>query len=246
MSVPRQIARITRHLELGQNPVAKIDPRLAPAYTIAEAARYLQIPQPTVRSWVVGRDYPRQSGQARFEPVVKLPKDPSHRLSFRNLIELAALRALRKEHEFKLSAVREALQFAQHELGVSALLASRDLYACARPGELFLDRYGQLINLNRAGQLGIRAVLQGLLARIQWDNKLAVRFFPPLPNRPEAKSVMLDPTVSFGRPVLTRLGVTTAVIVDRINAGEGPAEVAQDYGATDEEIMDALAYERAA
>ena len=71
---------------------------------------------------------------------------------------------MRKEHEFKLSAVREALKFAEQKLGVSALLASRDLYACARPGE---------------GQLGIRSVLQGLLARIQWDNKLAVRFFPP-------------------------------------------------------------------
>lgn len=44
---------------------------------------------------------------------------------------------------------------------------------------------------------------------------------------------MLDPTVSFGRPVLTRLGVKTAVIVDRINAGEEPATVARDYGATD-------------
>lgn len=224
--------------------MARIDPRLAPAYTIAEAARYLRIPTPTVRSWVVGRHYPRQSGQARFEPIVTLPGDPSHRLSFRNLIELAALRALRTEHEFKLSAVREALQFARRDLGVSALLASRDLYA--HPGQLFLDHYGQLINLNRAGQLGIWAVLQGLLARIQWDKGLAVRFFPPLPSRPEASSIMLDPTVSFGRPVLARLGVTTAVIVDRINAGEELAEVAKDYGAANEEIMDALAYERAA
>ena len=35
-----------------------------------------------------------------------------HRLSFRNLIEMAALRALRTEHEFKLSAVRTALDYA--------------------------------------------------------------------------------------------------------------------------------------
>jgi uncharacterized protein (DUF433 family) len=34
--------------------------------------------------------------------------------------------------------------------------------------------------------------------------------------------------------------------VDRINAGEEPAAVAKDYGATQDEIMDALAYERAA
>ena len=68
---------------------------------------------------------------------------------------------------------------------------------------------------------GEGAVLQGLLRRILWDKGLAVRFFPPLPSRPEAKSVMLDPRVSFGRPVLARLGVSTAVIVDRINAGGG-------------------------
>jgi len=224
--------------------VAKLDPRIAPAYSVAQAAHYLKIPAPTVRSWVLGRDYPRRSGKARFKPVVVTPSDPEHRISFRNLIELTALRALRTEHEFKLSAVRTALDYAGRELGVSDLLASPDLYT--RPGELFLERYGQLINLNRAGQLGIQAVLQGLLQRIQWDKRLPVRFFPPLPSRPEAKSVMLDPKVSFGRPVLARLGVSTAVIVDRINAGEDKAALSKDYGATDEEIMDALAYERAA
>jgi uncharacterized protein (DUF433 family) len=217
---------------------------LAPAYSISQAARYLKIPAPTVRSWVLGRDYPRRSGQARFKPVIVLPPGAHKKLSFRNLIELAALRALRTEHDFELSAVRAALDYAQRELHVSHLLASRDLYA--KPGELFLDRYGQLINLNRAGQLGIRAVLQGLLQRIQWDKDLAVRFFPPLSSRPEARSIMLDPTVSFGRPVLVRSGVSTSVIVDRVNAGDSPSDLAADYGATDAEIMDALAYERAA
>lgn len=237
-------ARIRNLSDHGVRPVAKLDPQLAPAYTVPEAARYLRIPLPTIRSWVMGRDYPRRAGMARFRPVIVTPKDSSHRLSFRNLVELAALRALRTEHGLKLSAVREALQFAEKKLGTDAPLASRELFASA--GELFLQRYGQLINLNRAGQLGIWAVLQGLMRRIKWDDRLPVSFFPPVPNRPESQSVMLDPTVSFGRPVLARLGITTSVIVDRINAGEQPAAVAKDYGATQDEIMDALAYERAA
>jgi uncharacterized protein (DUF433 family) len=224
--------------------VARIDPRLAPAYTVAQAAHYLRIPAPTVRSWVLGRDYPRRSGQGRFDPVISLPEDPEHRLSFRNLIELAALRALRTEHEFKLSAVRAAMAYARKKLGVADLLASQDLYA--RPGELFLEHYGQLINLNRAGQLGIHAVLQGLLQRIQWQRGLAVRFFPVVSGRPDSRSVMLDPEIAFGRPVLARQRVSTSVIVDRINAGEDAASVAADYGATPDEILDALAYERAA
>jgi len=115
--------------------VAKLDPRLAPAYSIAQAAHYLKIPAPTVRSWVLGRDYPRQSGKGRFKPVVVTPVDPDHRLSFRNLIEMAALRALRTEHEFKLSAVRTALDYAGQELAVTDLLASK-AYTPARASSL--------------------------------------------------------------------------------------------------------------
>jgi uncharacterized protein (DUF433 family) len=224
--------------------VANLDPRLTPAYTVSQASRYLRIPAPTVRSWVSGRNYQRAAGKARFEPVIATARGEKAKISFRNLIELAALRALRTEHGFKLSAVRQALNYARKELHVEDLLASRDLYA--KPGELFLERYGELINLSRAGQLGIRAVLQGLLRRIEWDKGLAVRFFPPLPNRPECRTVMLDPTVSFGRPVVARIGVSTSVIVDRVNAGEDPVALASDYGATADEILDAIAYERAA
>jgi hypothetical protein len=32
------------------------DARLLPAYTLGEAARYLRLPLPTLRAWVVGRD----------------------------------------------------------------------------------------------------------------------------------------------------------------------------------------------
>lgn len=224
--------------------MGKVDPRLAPAYAIAEASRYLKIPGPTIRSWVMGRDYPKQSGKGRFTPVVVLPDDPSRLLSFRNLIELAALRALRTEHEFKLSAVREALSYAREKLKVTNLLASKELYAA--PGELFLDRYGELISLNKAGQLGIKAMLEGLVRRIEWEKNLPCRFFPLVPNRTEARTVLIDPRISFGRPVIARLGVSTGVIVDRVNAGESPKDLAEDYGATQDEIMDALAYERAA
>ncbi len=224
--------------------MAQIDPKLAPAYAIAEASRYLKIPTPTIRSWVSGRTYPKRSGKGLFAPVVALPDDPSHLLSFRNLMELAALRALRTEHEFKLSAVREALAYAREKLGVEDLLVSKDLYA--KPGELFLSQYGKLINQNKEGQLGNKAVLNGLLKRIEWDKKLPCRLFPILPNRTEARTVVLDPRVRFGHPTIARIGVSTGVIVDRVNAGESVDALVDDYGATHDEIMDALAYERAA
>jgi hypothetical protein len=40
--------------------------------------------------------------------------------------------------------------------------------------------------------------------------------------------------------VLAGPGVSTAVVVDRISAGEDKKALAKDYGATEEEIMDDL------
>jgi uncharacterized protein (DUF433 family) len=224
--------------------MAKLDPRLAPVYTIREAARHVRVPASTVRSWINCREYSARSDTQLTEPMGRASHDPSHRLSFRILIELAALRVLRTQCEFNLSAVRSALDYACGDLKAPELLASRDLYT--RPGAIFLGRYGEIIGLKRAGQLGIQAVLQGLQQRIRWEGAQAVAFFPPPPNRPEAKSVMIDPRISFGRPIIARLGVTTSAVVGRVNAGEDPAQIARDYGATRDEIMDAVAYERAA
>ncbi len=46
------------------------DPRELPAYSIAEAAKYLRLPEATLRSWVAGRPYPTTAGQHFFRPVI--------------------------------------------------------------------------------------------------------------------------------------------------------------------------------
>ena len=42
------------------------DLRNQPAYTLAEATRYLKLPAATLRSWVAGRPYPKRKGMGRF------------------------------------------------------------------------------------------------------------------------------------------------------------------------------------
>lgn len=60
------------------------------------------------------------------------------------------------------------------------------------------------------------------------------------------------PTLSFwnlievGRPVVLRAGVSTAAIVDRIDAGEEIEALADDYELSPHEITQAVFYERAA
>lgn len=190
-----------------------LSPEEKPRYSIARAAHYLHVSPSTLRSWVRGRDYPVKGGVEHWRPLIKA----ADLLSFNNLIEAYVLRALRVDHKMKMPAVREALDYAQREFGISRLLLSAELQAT--PGNVFLERFGQLINLNRSGQLAARQ--------------------PP-------QLVMIDPEVSFGRPILAGRGVRTATIISRIDAGEEPQDVAQDYGLEPEELEAAISYERAA
>ena len=142
------------------------DLRLKPRYMIAEAARYIPgLSASTLRSWVLGRRYPADNGYRFFEPLIPLADG---RLSFVNLVEAHVLLALRKQHQLKIRAVRAALDYAQTELRLDHLLTRRELLVA--PGNLFLDRFGQLINLSKAGQLALRSVLEAHLRRVTFDD----------------------------------------------------------------------------
>ncbi|MBI3919587.1 MAG: DUF433 domain-containing protein [Betaproteobacteria bacterium] len=69
------------------------DLRDQPAYTLAEAARYLKLPVATLRSSVAGRPYPKAEGTARFQPLIHPPSRQPPALSFWNLIEAHVLRS---------------------------------------------------------------------------------------------------------------------------------------------------------
>ncbi|WP_235181487.1 hypothetical protein [Limnospira platensis] len=47
-----------------------------PIYTIADTARYLHIPLPTLKTWVNGRSYPTQKGDQDFLPLIQRPQSP--------------------------------------------------------------------------------------------------------------------------------------------------------------------------
>ena len=156
------------------------------------------------------------------------------------------LRALRTEHGVPIKAVREALEYAGKAYRIDRLLLSPTLRTDA--GELFLDRYGELVNLSRSGQLAMRKLLEAYLRRVDWDLKDApVRLYPFIRGEiPDEKTIAIDPSIAFGRPVVTRKSISTAVIADRIDAGESVEDLAEDYGLEPEEIEEAVLYERAA
>jgi uncharacterized protein (DUF433 family) len=223
------------------------DPRDLPVYTVAEAARYLGLSPATLRSWVVGRRYPRAKETAFFEPIIQPCDSSTPRLSFKNLVEAHVLRALRAEHKVSIKAVRLALNFAEREYRITRLLLSPALRT--NIGNLFIDKYGELVNLSKSGQIAIKKILQEHLERVVWDSvKLPMRLFPFLRGYhvDTSKVIVIDPLISFGRPVIRRKSISTAVIADRIDAGESVEDLAEDYNLEREEVEEAIIYERAA
>jgi uncharacterized protein (DUF433 family) len=228
-------------------PARTDDIRNQPAYGPAEAARYLRLPVATLRSWVVGRAYPKADGQAAFHPLIKPAKRQPLQVSFFNLIEAHVLRALRTDHGVAIGELRKAIAYAEKALNIDRLLLRQELRTHA--GQVFLDRYAQLINLSASGQLALRKVLEEHLKRVDWDEwKFPVRLYPytGADRAPQDRPIAIDPKISFGRPVLLRAGVSTAAIADRIDAGETVEALAEDYDLSRDEIEEAVLYSRAA
>jgi uncharacterized protein (DUF433 family) len=221
--------------------------RNQPAYGAAEAARYLRLPAATLRTWLVGREYPKGAAHARFHPLIKPARGQPLQLSFYNLIEAHVLRALRTEHGVALAELRKAIAFAQKKLQLNRLLLSPELRTHA--GQVFLDHYVELINLSASGQLAMRKMFESHLQRVEWDAwKFPVRLYPYIdtPATSNVRPIAIDPHVAFGRPVVVRTGVSTAAIANRLDAGESVEALAEDYDLSRDEIEQAVLYSRAA
>ena len=78
-------------------------------------------------------------------------------------------------------------------------------------------------------------------------NALPFRLYPLPPGVSHgAKTIVIDPRISFGRPTIAGSGVSTEALISRIDAGETVDALADDYGLRPDQIDDAVLYERAA
>lgn len=217
------------------------DVREAPAYSVSEAAHYLRIPASTIRWWVTGRCYHPGIGHQIFKPIIELPEKDSVLLSFINMVEVHVLDAIRRKHRIPFEKVRIALQYLMKEFHSRHPLAEGEFETDGI--NLFVQKYGQLINISQAGQLAIRQLLEAHLLRIERDpSGLPLKLYPFTRKRElqEPKAVVIDPYISFGRPVLAGTGIATSVIAERYKAGESMDQLAQDYGRKRLEIEEAI------
>lgn len=213
------------------------DMRLMPAYSVREVALYLDIPRSTLHAWL--------KGQRGFKAVIESAASNPATLSFVNLVEAHVLASIRRTERVPLPKVRAAIRFVRQRLGVDRPLADQQFETDGV--DLFVQRLGALVNVSQEGQGVMREMVEAALRRISRDpTGMPIRLYPF--TRPgqvargtdDERLIVIDPEVSFGRPVLIGTGIPTAVIAERFTAGDTADELADDYGTTRDAVEEAL------
>lgn len=221
------------------------DLREFPAYSIPEAAGYLRLPVSTLRAWLLGQRYRAGDVPRFFKPVIEIADRKDRQLSFINLVEAFVLAGIRREHEIPLPKVRKAVDYLRRTFNTNRPLADEQFETDGI--DLFVEKMGALIGATQEGQIQMRDVIRDRLKRIRRDPKglpEKIVLFPARSGKAGSTDVVIDPKLSFGRPVLDRFGVRTAILAERFDAGEDINVLAEEYSAPAEAIQNAIRCER--
>jgi uncharacterized protein (DUF433 family) len=221
-----------------------------PLYTVAEAARIVDVPPSTLATWAKGyvRRPPGRADVTGAPVVTFVPPDRSGdpSIPFVGLAETLVLAAVRRSG-VPMQRVRPALLTLQDELGLEHALASKKLYTDG--AELLFD-YGEsrrdtpegrlVLNLVvvRSGQRVFVEAIEAYLRRIDY----APDGYPRLIHVPayEHADVVVDPTRAFGAPVFERGGARVEDVLGRFWAGESLDELSDEFGVPAEQLEDVV------
>src|SRR5207248_8535916 len=177
------------------------DPRLSPAYSVTEAAHYLRMPEGTLRSWIVGRWYPVGGQSKRSRPLIYRHDPQGQYLSFINLVEAHVLAAIRRRHGVKLPKVRTALDYVKRQFKIERPLIDQTFQTDGL--DLFVERYGDLINASREGQQAMKEIISVYLKRIERDAKgLPIKLYPFTRDTKSDAAPKSDPRVVVMNPAV--------------------------------------------
>lgn len=214
-----------------------MDIRYLPSYGVSEVASYLRLPQSTLRDWL-GR-------RANFKPLIAPARDERPvSLSFINLVEAYVLASIRRQHGLSMVMVRRGLEFVSRKYPSDNPLAEKTFETDGL--SLFLREACITYDISRGeGQL-VFEIVRKYLKRIERDPKgYPVKLYPfsGRGGPDEPRLILIDPKISFGRPILSEIYVPVESIIERYRGGESISELAEDYECEPQKIEESLRYQ---
>jgi uncharacterized protein (DUF433 family) len=241
------------------------DPRELPVYGPREAAACLNIPETTLLRWTaghlgVGPVLTVDEGQRRLSFFNLLEAFVIDELRRRSRFSLQELRRIIDELRSEYPQLRYPL--AQVDVSVAKEVPPHEYDIVSTSGirfrkepkrrpraELFTQTPGEpLVSISGHGRsLVLTEVLQDFLKRVEKRPlEGVVRLYPFITRdrNPDApRTVAVDPTVAFGKPVIAGTGIPTAAVYQLFNSGDQIREIAEEYDRDPGEIEAAIRYE---
>lgn len=210
-------------------------------YTQAEAARYARISSTRrVTHWLFGSG----SAEPVIEPEISDRPKGDRIVTFRDFVQLLAIRAIRIEKKVSLQKVREALEEARSRYGME--------HPFAEPHTTYLfggdivvippGRQDDLVRITgKKGQQAIKEVAELYMEDLVFGDKggLASQFRVFANDNLE---VRMDPRVHLGQPFLPACRYPAEVLVRAFEAEGGIESAARCYGVEPRHIKLALRF----
>jgi len=212
-------------------------------YTLAEAERLTGAARREIHRWLFGYRY-----RDRFSPPLWQTELSSHQeigryLSFRDLLELRIVKAF-VQYKVPLTVIRSAIRNAEQIFSTRYPFTTHRFLTDGR--SVFyeaLHEHGdvELTDLVRRQIVFEHIIRPELYAGIEFSKSgEATKWFPVK----QSKRIVLDPNVSFGKPVIAKAGIKTEVLAASYAAEKNKKVVAALYGVSVPDVEAALRYER--
>lgn len=195
----------------------------APAYSIAEASRLVDMKPWTVRRYLKGYEY-NYSYLGHVQRSIQPPviKDDQERETYASFLDLMDLVFVREFliRGFKLPTLRKALDEAREYLGTPHFARSIFFTSGSRKIFLELPKDGIMIALLSGGQSVMPDIIESLSDRLEFEDITELGFASKWYPKGMNGLIVIDPEVSFGRPTIIGTGIPTNNIFD-LYLGEG-------------------------
>ncbi|KXS31758.1 MAG: Uncharacterized protein AWT59_2134 [Candidatus Gallionella acididurans] len=201
-------------------------------YTFQEASRLTNATPQELRRWLNGYAHKASGSDERVKSAplwkTELAESEVEGISFHDLLEVRFVQAFRK-HGVSLQTIRIASEQARglfnHPYPFTCKRFQTDgrtIFATA------LEEAGETELLDLAKrQFAFTKIIEPSLYRgIEFGNdELASHWYP----LPRSKAVVLDPTIAFGKPIVTNGSVRTSTLYDAFKAEKNKQYVAKLY-----------------
>lgn len=216
-------------------------------YPLRQAAKLVGAEPRALRRWLQGYSRKYRGESVRSEPLwttqLKDEDLPGEVIGFRDLLELRMVAAFVR-HGVDLKVIRATIDAATESFGQGYPLTNRQFRTDGK--RIFLQAVETTTGEERMVDVLQRQfvfsdiITPSLYAGIEYGTEGAVRWFP-LGKR---KTILLDPALQFGTPIVAHAGIPTDTIYSSyIAEGRDQEMVARVFDITPKMVIDAVEFE---